>query len=58
VADAAVRFHRYFTLAQPLHFGEHLAREEDVILPAVRRLLDGATDAVIVKEIRLRRRQL
>ena len=39
------------------HFGEHLAREEDVILPAVRRLLDGATDAVIVKEIRLRRHQ-
>lgn len=38
------------------HFQEHLSREEEVILPAVRRLLDGATDAAIVKEIRLRRR--
>jgi iron-sulfur cluster repair protein YtfE (RIC family) len=38
------------------HFAEHLAREENVIFPAVRQLLDGATDAVIVKEIRLRRR--
>lgn len=38
------------------HFLDHLAREEEVIFPAVRRFLDAATDAVIVKEIRLRRR--
>ena len=37
------------------HFAAHLAREEEVIFPALRRLLDAATDAVIVKEIRLRR---
>ena len=37
------------------HFAAHLAREEEVIFPAVRRLLDGAADAAIVKEIRLRR---
>ena len=37
------------------HFLDHLAREEAVIFPAVRRLLDGATDASVVKEIRLRR---
>jgi hemerythrin-like domain-containing protein len=38
------------------HFARHLAREEDVIFPAVRRLLDGAADGAIVQEIRLRRR--
>jgi iron-sulfur cluster repair protein YtfE (RIC family) len=37
------------------HFIHHLAREEEVIFPAVRRLLDAATDSSIVKEIRLRR---
>ena len=37
------------------HFFHHLAREEEAIFPAVRRLLDPATDACIVKEIRLRR---
>jgi iron-sulfur cluster repair protein YtfE (RIC family) len=37
------------------HFVLHLAREEEVIFPAVRRLLDAATDASIVKEIRARR---
>jgi hemerythrin-like domain-containing protein len=37
------------------HFFHHLAREEEVIFPAVRRLLDASTDASIVKEIRLRR---
>jgi len=38
-----------------VHFTEHLAREEEVILPAVRRLLDAATDASVVKEMRGRR---
>ncbi len=37
------------------HFLHHLAREEEVIFPAVRRLLDAATDAGVVKEFRLRR---
>ena len=37
------------------HFLHHLAREEEVIFPAVRRFLDASTDASIVKEIRLRR---
>jgi hemerythrin-like domain-containing protein len=37
------------------HFAAHLAREEAVIFPAIRRLLDQAADAALVKEIRLRR---
>lgn len=37
------------------HFDVHLAREEQVIFPAARRLLDAPTDAAVVKEIRLRR---
>lgn len=37
------------------HFEPHLAAEEGVVFPAVRRLLDGAADAAIVKELRLRR---
>lgn len=37
------------------HFAPHLAREEEVVFPAVRRLLDAPADAAIVKEIRLRR---
>ncbi len=37
------------------HFAAHLAREERVIFPAVRRLLDPAADAAIVQEIRRRR---
>lgn len=37
------------------HFAPHLAREETVIFPAMRRLLDQAADTAIVKEIRLRR---
>ena len=36
-------------------FRDHLAREEEVIFPAVRRLLDPLTDSAIVGEIRLRR---
>ncbi len=36
-------------------FAAHLAREEQVIFPAVRRLFDGAADAAVVKEIRERR---
>lgn len=36
-------------------FVAHLAREEQVIFPAVRRFLDGAADAAVVKEIRQRR---
>lgn len=36
-------------------FPAHLAREEQVIFPAVRRFLDGAADAAVVKEIRQRR---
>jgi iron-sulfur cluster repair protein YtfE (RIC family) len=37
------------------HFAEHLRREEAVIFPAVRRLLDRSADAAIVREIRARR---
>ena len=37
------------------HFAEHLGREEAVIFPAVRRLLDRSADAAIVGEIRARR---
>jgi iron-sulfur cluster repair protein YtfE (RIC family) len=37
------------------HFAAHLAREEAVVFPAMRRLLDGEADAAIVREIRLRR---
>lgn len=37
------------------HFLHHLAREEQVIFPAVRRLLDPEVDARIVREIRERR---
>jgi iron-sulfur cluster repair protein YtfE (RIC family) len=37
------------------HFEEHLAREETVIFPAMRRLLDPAADAAVVREIRARR---
>jgi hemerythrin-like domain-containing protein len=37
------------------HFTDHLAREETVIFPAMRRLLDRATDSAIVAEIRRRR---
>lgn len=37
------------------HFAVHLRREEEVIFPAVRRLLDRASDSEIVKEIRARR---
>lgn len=37
-------------------FAAHLAREEAVIFPAIRQLLDQTTDAPVVKEIRLRRR--
>ena len=36
-------------------FEVHLSQEESVVLPAARRLLDPATDAEIVKEIRRRR---
>lgn len=38
-----------------LHFERHLQREEEVIFPAARRLLDGAAHAAIVAEIRARR---
>jgi hemerythrin-like domain-containing protein len=37
------------------HFEVHLAREESVIFPAVRRLLGPVADAEIVAEIRARR---
>ena len=37
------------------HFAGHLRREEEVIFPAMRRLLDRAADEEIVKEIRARR---
>jgi hemerythrin-like domain-containing protein len=40
------------------HFGAHLAREETVVFPAVRRLLDRAADAAIVAEIREQRQAL
>ena len=34
------------------HFAAHLRQEEEVIFPAVRRLLDAPADAEIVKEMR------
>ncbi|ABC81937.1 hemerythrin domain-containing protein [Anaeromyxobacter dehalogenans] len=37
------------------HFEIHLRREEEIIFPAMRRLLAGAIDAEIVREIRARR---
>lgn len=37
------------------HFAAHLRREEEIIFPAVRRLLDPRADAEVVKEIRARR---
>jgi iron-sulfur cluster repair protein YtfE (RIC family) len=37
------------------HFVEHLGREETVIFPAMRRLLDAEADAAIMREIRERR---
>lgn len=37
------------------HFADHLAREEAVVFPAMRRLLDPGDDAEIVAEIRRRR---
>jgi len=37
------------------HFAEHLRREESVVFPAMRRLLDRAEDAAIMREIRERR---
>lgn len=37
------------------HFAGHLRREEEVIFPAMRRLLPAGADAEIVKEIRARR---
>lgn len=37
------------------HFAAHLRREEEVIFPAVRRLLDPASDRDIVRELRARR---
>jgi iron-sulfur cluster repair protein YtfE (RIC family) len=37
------------------HFAEHLGREESVIFPAMRQLLDASADAVIMREIRERR---
>jgi iron-sulfur cluster repair protein YtfE (RIC family) len=42
-------------LALDAHFVEHLRREETVIFPAMRRLLTGADDAAIVRELRARR---
>lgn len=38
-----------------LHFAAHLAREEEVVFPAMRRLLDRSADAAVVEEIRRRR---
>ena len=37
------------------HFAAHLEREEKIIFPAMRRLLDRSADAEIVREIRARR---
>ena len=37
------------------HFAVHLRREEDIVFPAMRRLLDPSADAEIVSEIRARR---
>jgi iron-sulfur cluster repair protein YtfE (RIC family) len=47
VAGAAAELER--------HFAAHLAREETVIFPAMRRLLERETDAAIMREIRGRR---
>jgi iron-sulfur cluster repair protein YtfE (RIC family) len=43
------------TAALDAHFVVHLRREEDVIFPAMRRLLTPADDAEIVRELRARR---
>ena len=51
LSDTAAQVHRYFTLALPLHAQD----EEEVILPAVRRLLDVPTREGIVREMRGRR---
>jgi hemerythrin-like domain-containing protein len=48
VADAAAEL--------AAHFDAHLAREETVIFPALRRLLAPSVDGAIVGEIRARRR--
>ncbi len=37
------------------HFAEHLRREEQIVFPAIRRLVDAATDARIREELRARR---
>ncbi len=37
------------------HFAAHLRREEEIIFPAVRQLLDARADSEIVKELRARR---
>lgn len=37
------------------HFAGHLRREEELIFPALRRLLDAPADAAIVQEMRARR---
>jgi iron-sulfur cluster repair protein YtfE (RIC family) len=37
------------------HFARHLAREEEIIFPAMRRLLDGPAGAQVLSEIRARR---
>ena len=37
------------------HFVAHLRREEEIIFPAMRRLLQPADDAAIVRELRARR---
>jgi iron-sulfur cluster repair protein YtfE (RIC family) len=37
------------------HFEAHLANEEQVIFPALRRLLDPAADAALIAEMRARR---
>jgi iron-sulfur cluster repair protein YtfE (RIC family) len=37
------------------HFAEHLGREEAVIFPAMRRLLDPSESAAIIRELRERR---
>jgi iron-sulfur cluster repair protein YtfE (RIC family) len=37
------------------HFAIHLRREEEIIFPAVRRLLDARADTEIVRELRARR---
>lgn len=37
------------------HFVEHLRREEEIVFPALRRLLSAEDDAAIVRELRARR---